>query len=213
VSVLGAILTGAAFGSIHGARHAFEPDHLAAVSTLVAETPGARTGVRLGAMWGLGHTITLIALAVMVGVVGDTLPGTAEGAFELLVAATLLLLGVRAIVRGVVTGPPAHGARASRRWPLLVGMLHGLAGSGALTALAIAEMPSAAGRLAFVAVFGVGSTAGMAVMSGALGAPLARAARHRSLSTTLGVAAGVVAIVVAFLAAVDAIGLIRYGDS
>jgi hypothetical protein len=85
--------------------------------------------------------------------------------------------------------------------PLLVGAIHGLAGSGALTALVLATLPSTASRLAYIALFGVGSTLSMAAMSGLLGWPLARLGTHhvvaRSIifvvgagSATLGVAWG-----------------------
>ena len=77
---------------------------------------------------------------------------------------------------------PAHvhiGAWTLARRPLLVGAVHGLAGSGALTALVLATLPSTAARLTYMALFGLGSTLGMAALSGLLGWPLARVGGDR----------------------------------
>jgi hypothetical protein len=93
------------------------------------------------------------------------------------------------------------GAWTLARRPLLVGTIHGLAGSGALTALVLATLPSTAARLTYMALFGLGSTVGMAALSGMLGWPLARLGAHQSVgrgvtfavgctSTTLGIAWG-----------------------
>ena len=75
---------------------------------------------------------------------------------------------------------------ASDRWtlarPLLVGAVHGLAGSGALTALVVTTLPSTVTRLGYLALFGVGSTVGMAALSGLLGWPIARVGAHRAVA-------------------------------
>jgi hypothetical protein len=101
-------------------------------------------------------------------------------------------------------GMPAHvhiGTWTLARRPLLVGAIHGLAGSGALAALVLATLPSTATRLTYMGLFGAGSTVGMAALSGLLGWPLARIGAHRNvsrgvslivgcLSTALGIAWG-----------------------
>jgi hypothetical protein len=210
---LTAIVAGAAFGAIHGARHALEPDHLAAVSTLVTDTPGGVVGVRLGALWGLGHTISLVALAAVVAAAGDGLSASADTVLQLVVGISLLALGGRSIARAAAVAPARSGARVARRWPFYIGLLHGLAGSGALTALAIAEMPSSAGRLAFLVVFGIGSIGGMAAMSGMLGAPLARAAHRPRLMAGLTVASGLIAVGIGGAAVLDAAEALRAGTA
>jgi hypothetical protein len=90
-------------------------------------------------------------------------------------------------------GAPAHihiGTWTLARRPLLVGAVHGLAGSGALTALVLTTLPSTAARLTYMVVFGLGSTLGMAALSGLLGWPLAQAGRHRGLARGLSLAVG-----------------------
>jgi len=206
------IATGSGLGSLLGMRHALEPDHLAAVTTMVADE---RRGVRaawLGACWGVGHTLTLIVAGAVLVVLRAEMPASVANAFELLVATMLVGLGVRAIylaARDGRNGPTrvhrhllithAHPGVSAHvhvgRWtlarrPLIVGAVHGLAGSGALTALVLATLPSTAARLTYIALFGVGSTIGMAALSGALGWPLARLTEHRTLSRAVSVSVG-----------------------
>jgi nitrile hydratase accessory protein len=195
-----------AYGTLIGMRHAIEPDHLAAISTLLT---GERTSARaawLGACWGLGHTLTLlVAGAAMIALRAD-MPAVASRAFELCVVVLLIAFGARAILgsarRRTSLPMHTHRARASSRkegtgWmvarrPLFVGAMHGLAGSGTVTALVITLLPSMAARLGYLALFGVGSTIGMAVLSGLLGWPLARFWHHpwlgRGLSLLVGCA-------------------------
>jgi hypothetical protein len=90
-------------------------------------------------------------------------------------------------------GAPAHihiGTWTLARRPLLVGAVHGLAGSGALTALVVAMLPSTSARLIYIAVFGIGSTLGMAALSGMLGWPLARFGSHRAVARGISLAVG-----------------------
>src|SRR5205085_4775811 len=137
--------------------------------------------------------------------------------FELLVALMLVGLGARAVYRAAREGEAgpmhahhhgrlvhAHQAAAAHihigtwtlaRRPLLVGAVHGLAGSGALTALVVATLPSTAARITYMAVFGLGSTLGMAALSGLLGWPLARAGQNRHLARALSATVGCVSTV------------------
>lgn len=190
------IATGSALGALLGMRHALEPDHLAAVSTLVSEQRGSRRAAWLGFCWGLGHTLALVIVGiVLVGLRAEMPPRVAD-LFEFGVAIMLIALGLRAIARAAREGthgpsaPHAHGGVMHQhpgvaqhvhvgsltlaRRPLLVGIVHGLAGSGALTALVLATLPTAAARITYMTLFGLGSSAGMAALSGLLGWPLAR---------------------------------------
>jgi hypothetical protein len=210
------VLTGSALGSLLGMRHALEPDHLTAVSTLVT---GERSSVRaaiLGASWGIGHTLSLVVVGAVLVVLRAEMPARVADMFELLVAIMLVTLGVRAILIAVRQGRvgPAHthhhghvvhrhaGARPHvhvgtwtlARRPLLVGAVHGLAGSGALTALVLATLTSTAARITYMTLFGFGSTLGMAVLSGLLGLPLARIGANHSIARGLSVVVGCVSI-------------------
>ncbi len=207
-------------GLLVGARHAFEPDHLAAVSTLVTSSKNVRGAALLGALWGIGHTLSLLAVGVALVLLDSALPARVGAAFELAVAAMLVVLGVRAVYRGLANrgGHPArhrHGAlehvhggagahvhvgeRAVAWRPLTVGIVHGLAGSGALTALAFAELPTSTARLIYMVVFGAGSVAGMALATGLAGVALQHVARGARTQRWLGVATGLVSCCVGIL--------------
>lgn len=208
------LVTSSGLGSLLGMRHALEPDHLAAVSTLVT---GERSGAKaawLGACWGLGHTLALVCAGAVLVLLRAEMPAAAADLFELGVAVMLVGLGLRAIYVAarlgadgpayihhhghlvhVHPGAPAHvhiGTWTLARRPLLVGAVHGLAGSGALTALVLATLPSTAARLVYMALFGLGSTVGMAALSGLLGWPLGRLARHERLARAVSLTVGCV---------------------
>lgn len=210
-----------AFGLVTGMRHALEPDHVAAMSTLVAEGHGTRRTAWLGAWWGLGHTAALLVVGVALGLLRTSLPDGLERALETGVAIMLMLLGARAIrigVRQMRRGPGAwhqhggavhHHPAAGRhlhvgRWALsprafVVGVVHGLAGSGALAVLAMSEFPDLSARLLFVALFGLGSVAAMAVLSGLAGWQLARWSARPGASAWLQLSAGLLSLVVGIL--------------
>jgi len=206
-------LVGVLLGLVVGLRHAFEPDHLTAVATLATESRDAKRGAVLGALWGLGHTLSLVIVGIVLIAIGAAVPERLGAWFELAVCGMLVILGVRAIVRARTLGPigsvhahshngEAHvhaGANAHVHvgsWilalrPLAVGLVHGLAGSGALTALVFAELPSASARLVYIALFGLGSIAGMAAASALVGVSLRAVERSRRGITVF---AGVVSI-------------------
>ena len=210
------LLTSTGLGSLLGMRHALEPDHLAAVTTLVAQERDGYKAAWLGACWGAGHTLTLVLVGAALVVLRTQMPPAVSTMFELAVAFMLIGLGLRAIHLAARQGPagavhehhhgpivhvhrgaPAHihvGAWTLARRPLLVGAVHGLAGSGALTALVLTTLPTTAARLTYMLVFGLGSTLGMAALSGVLGWPLARVGRHRAVARGVSLVVGCVSI-------------------
>ena len=148
------LITSSGFASLLGMRHALEPDHIAAVTTLVNSEPNGYRAALLGACWGLGHTITLLIVGLGLVLLRGEMPAQLSDTFEILVAAMLIVLGVRSVLQAARLGPrgparmhshrfvihrhpgmPAHmhiGNWTFARRPLLVGAIHGLAGSGAL---------------------------------------------------------------------------------
>jgi len=194
-------LAGILLGIGLGARHAFEPDHLAAVSVLGADGPSPRRGMLIGALWGAGHTLSLLACGLAVAIAAAQIPPLLADLFEIAVAAMLIVLGARAVVRARPerhARVPVHAHVAPRRpgvRPVIVGAVHGLAGSGALVALTTAALPTTAARLAFIGLFGVGSIAAMSAISGLAGWPLARLVRRPALATFLLGVAGLLSVV------------------
>lgn len=211
-----------AIGGLLGFRHAFEPDHLAAVSTL-ASRPGSRlwSAARLGLIWGLGHTATVGIVALLVIVLGVQIPVRFWPTAELVVAALLVVLGIAVIWRYARgrwhmhshthaatvphfhlhshTDDQSHGhahAVVDARRSLGFGIAHGLAGSGAIAALLVAAVPDTASRLAYFAAFGAGTVVGMLAVSLTLSVVVRLAAeRSARLATTLHVGAALGSVV------------------
>src|SRR5256885_16338346 len=97
-------ISGALFGVLLGMRHSGEPDHLAAIGTLVAEERTARGGLRLRAFWGLGHALSLLGVAVLLTVLEARLPARGGDPFQPGVAPVRLAAGARALARAVSEG-------------------------------------------------------------------------------------------------------------
>jgi hypothetical protein len=135
-----------------GLRHASDPDHLVAVTSLVAADEGdVRGATTLGAWWGLGHASTLLGLGLPLIALKGELPEWLERGAETAVGVVILLLALRVIVRWL-RPTNAHGLR-TRRQAFGIGMLHGLAGTGAVVVLLIAALPGRAEAAAALAVF------------------------------------------------------------
>lgn len=215
-----------ALGFLIGLRHAFEPDHLAAVVTISSRGGGLRDYARTGALWGAGHALTLLLLAggsLALGLaLSDGLARVLEGA----VGVMLVGLGVAAFVRLRRAGVHLHAHRhddgtehvhlhahpASRtqyghahehehRRPswrtLLVGGVHGLAGSSALVLLAGGAAATPALGVAYVALFGVGAAVGMTALAATIALPFGATMRGRAgLYRALCAAAGLVSIAI-----------------
>lgn len=218
VDAQGTWLAAASFGFIVGVRHAFEPDHLVAIATLTAGERSARNALSVGVSWGIGHATSLFILGSALTVLQTIMTDTIGAAFEAFVAVMLLAIGVDAVRRGwrhgragnriqhhhrgrahahATTGPHFHfGPLAVARRPLIVGLAHGLAGSGALTALALSALPTVFVRVIFILLFGLGSTAAMAIVAGLAGWPLATLMQRPKATALLHVATGVAAIIV-----------------
>ena len=189
-----------------GVRHAFEPDHLAAVSTLATRQGQGRAlqAAWLGLAWGLGHTASVGVVALLMIAGGLTLPARLWPAADAVVGLLLVVLGASVLwryARGrwhmhrhahAGEGAPhlhlhshAHGgahAHTHARWDgrrsLGFGLLHGLAGSGAIVVLLVATVPTAGLKLAYVATFGAGTVLGMLAVSLTL-VSVIRIASHR----------------------------------
>lgn len=209
-------------GFVIGMRHALEADHVAAVASLSVRAGSRRHVVRLGALWGVGHTLALLAFGAFVLVVAGAVPAALFSWLEMLVGVMLVGLGGDLLLRlwrervhfhrhrhgdgtvhfhahshrGERAGghDPARHDHDHRRVPparaLLVGLMHGMAGSGALAVLGVGDVATAWLAMAWIAVFGVGSIVGMAALSAIISVPLSAARRLTWLNNGLQAATG-----------------------
>ncbi len=208
-------------GFIIGMRHALEADHLAAVATLASRSTSLRHSLKHGAAWGLGHTLTLFLFGGLVLAMDSAIPADIARMLEAAVGIMLVLLGadvIRRVIRQRIhyhvhrhgserahfhahshagEGDHAHSDHAHSHdhdFPLralLVGLVHGMAGSAALILLTLETVESAALGLAYIALFGIGSIAGMALLSVVISVPLRFSARrltwlHNGLQLSIG---------------------------
>ena len=178
-----------ALGFVLGLRHAIEADHLAAISTIVTERRSLLSSLLVGALWGFGHTLALLIAGVGVLLLRYQMTDRMAHAFELCVGMMLVLLGanvLRTLAHRGASHSHDHATVASHShseaWlvarPLLVGMVHGLAGSAPLLLLTLAVVSSPLAAFFYIAVFGVGSMMGMAIMSVLLSVPAHLTVEH-----------------------------------
>src|SRR5436190_5709963 len=202
-----------AFGFCLGLKHAIEADHVAAVSTIASEYPSILGSSFVGALWGVGHTISLLAASVLIIVLHVQIGTSLSLALEFVVGLMLIVLGANALLKLLRGGhlhmhvhwhggrlhahphshaagneaQPAHshhGLKLQRR-PIVIGMIHGLAGSGALMLLVLSTIQRPAVALIYVLIFGIGSTGGMMIMSALVGLPAQLTAQRFQWANTI----------------------------
>jgi sulfite exporter TauE/SafE len=201
-------------GFVIGLRHALDADHLAAVSAIVSDRKSFWSSSIVGGLWGVGHTISLFAIGLLVILLKIEVSVTAETYLEAAVGVMLVLLGLN-VLRKLFFAETVHAhshhhnghehghihahaqGEAERQHhgfsprSVIVGMVHGLAGSGGLMLLVLPSIESSSIALLFILIFGVGSIGGMMVMSFLMGLPLHfTAGRFDTLNKGLRVFAG-----------------------
>jgi hypothetical protein len=163
-----------------GLRHATDPDHLVAVTTLVAggRERAARRAGELGLAWGLGHAATLLAFGLPVLLLGSVLPPRARQAVETVIGFVIVYLALRLLVRwrsGELrfhAHPHAHGTR-TRRGAFAIGLMHGAGGSTGVGVLVLASVGSTVGAVMSLALLAAFTVVSMSVMSSGVGWMLA----------------------------------------
>ena len=181
------------FASVAGAGHAFEPDHLLAVSTMVSRRDSTMLAMKDGLYWGLGHT-TMIALVGSVILLSRATFLT-SGYFEAAVGLMLVVMGLSRLAGKEPLGFKLP-AGSEHRVAYTVGLVHGLAGSGALVLLVMSEISNPLLGMLYLLVFGVGSILGMFGVAGLLSIPYTPRMR---LSRRLRLATGIVSSLVCIL--------------
>ena len=175
MSLLSALL----LGLFLGMRHATDADHVVAVTTLVARRRGARAALSIGALWGLGHGLTLLVVGGSIILLGLAVPPRLGLVLELGVALMLIALGTVNLFSAASHAAPATGARDGQRLRSLgIGVVHGLAGSAAVALLVLSTIQHAGWALVYLLCFGAGTIVGMAGLTAAMSVPLAAAARR-----------------------------------
>jgi hypothetical protein len=193
-------------GFLLGMQHALEADHIAAVSSIAARRTDVRDIVKHGLTWGLGHTLTLFVFAGAAILLGHAIPEQLARPLETAVGIMLVGLGAHVLWRlwrdrvhfhqhehgdgtrhihlhshvneNIPHRSSAHEHQHGFRWrSLLVGLMHGMAGSAALLVLAVSQVANPGYGMFYVLLFGIGSMLGMGALSVVIAVPLAVSAR------------------------------------
>lgn len=241
-----ALLTIIALGFVLGMRHATDPDHVIAVTTIVSRQQSIRHAGLIGILWGVGHTITILIVGAGIIIFNLVIPPRVGLAMELAVGLMLILLGILNLT-GVTQritanftpahnhpGPVIHSHAHSHHGeththvhghspdvhmhleeaprsgfgrvldriglyqllrPLAVGLVHGLAGSAAVALLVLSTIHEPRWAIAYLLVFGVGTIAGMMLITMAIGAPFAYTrTKSANLNRGLGIASGLISV-------------------
>ena len=209
-----------AIGFLLGMRHATDADHVIAVSTIVTREHKMRRSAMIGAAWGIGHTLTILAVGGAIILFRIALPPRVGLAMELAVGIMLIVLGVKNVAgsafspfsRKQIDAPVghahahAHEESSGERWPqrfaayqvvrpLMVGIVHGLAGSAAIALLVLSTITDARWAIVYLAVFGIGTMLGMMLITVTLGSTFARAQkRFAHIGNHFGWAAGLISV-------------------
>ncbi len=217
-------------GLVTGLRHSMEADHVAAVSTMIASNNGnVKRASILGAIWGLGHTSALFIVGLIVLLLAVNIPHEISNRLEFGVGIMLIFLAITTLTglnigrmfKGIRGGKNAHshphshndfvhihththaGNHHHTHKSLIIGMIHGMAGSGALMLVVLSTIQSVPLGLAYVAIFGAGSIASMAGVSALMGIPFAKLGNSFRFKLALRYTAGIVTLFIGIGLAYD----------
>jgi high-affinity nickel-transport protein len=193
------MLTAVLLGFVLGVRHAFDPDHVIAIGTLLARQGSRLTAAWIGVSWGIGHGATVLAVGFLVIALQVAIPDALVRGMELCIGVLLVVLGAANLFAATPDAParlPTHGAplRTSLARSGAIGLAHGLAGSAPVALLALAAMPSPEAALVYLVVFGAGTVLGMAAFSLVLGVPFSRPGAAAPLRRWITAGTGVVSL-------------------
>jgi high-affinity nickel-transport protein len=183
-------LSMAFLGFFLGMRHATDPDHVVAVTTIVSRERRLDRAGGIGMLWGLGHTVTILLVGGAILLFDVVIPPRIGLSMEFSVAVMLVLIGVLSLVhrrdghRHIGDSTPET---KGEHWfifhheslrPLAIGVVHGLAGSAAIALLVLATIDNAMWGVIYLAVFGIGTLAGMMLITTAISIPFAYTSRR-----------------------------------
>jgi len=183
------LLTLLALGGALGVKHAMEPDHVVAVSAIASKSNKLWRASLAGAFWGIGHTATLFAVGMFLIVTKAEIPEKWAMLLEFCVGVMIVFLGVRCLADAMSSDRRSPSVRAGRgisyRDTMLVGVLHGFAGSAAMVLLTMSLMEHIWQGALFILVFGAGTAAGMLLATTLIGLPFVMSAGKARLNRIL----------------------------
>ena len=208
------LMTLLGLGLVLGLKHALDADHVVAVSTVVSQTKSIKKSSLYGALWGIGHTLTLFIVGLVLLTFKLAMPDKIALSFEFLVGIVLVILGLEVLRKTTkknihlhkhahdnLTHAHIHSHKGKgssfhnhTHRSLIIGMMHGLAGSAALTLLVLTTVTSVLHGLLYILVFGAGSILGMLATSTVIGLPFILTAKFDRLHIVVERLAGTISV-------------------
>ncbi|MEH7500679.1 sulfite exporter TauE/SafE family protein [Neobacillus drentensis] len=176
----GSLLSILLLGFLLGIKHAIEPDHVIAVSTIASESKNLKRSIFAGVYWGIGHTATLFIVGMFLIVAKNTITDTIALSLEFIVGIMLVSLGLNSILAFMKHRhhhPHSHDIQIDRKKSrthfksFLIGLIHGLAGSAAMVLLTMSTVSTAWQGALYILIFGCGTVVGMLSFSTIIGIP------------------------------------------
>ncbi|MFB5282678.1 urease accessory protein UreH [Peribacillus sp. Hz7] len=174
-----------AMGFILGIKHALEPDHIIAVSTIASQSKKLWRSSLAGVFWGIGHTLTLFIIGIALIVLKNEIPEVWAMSLEFLVGIMLVYLGLTTIFSWKKAQEHKHFERATYVKSIFVGFVHGLAGSAAMVLLTMSTINETWQGAVYILIFGAGTCIGMLLFTTLLSIPFVTSARSVKLNQSL----------------------------
>lgn len=194
-----------AIGFLLGMKHAIEPDHIIAVSTIACQSKSIWRSSLAGVFWGIGHTFTLLIVSVIMLLLKREIPEVWAGSIEFLVGLMLVYLGLSSIYSAAHRRSHQHEGdhihphlHVSYVKSALIGMVHGLAGSAAMLMLTMATVKNVWEAALYILIFGGGTVVGMLGFTTILGAPFVLSSKKISVNKALNRITGTISAVYGF---------------
>jgi ABC-type nickel/cobalt efflux system permease component RcnA len=213
------VLTVLALGFILGIKHAIEPDHVIAVSTIASQSKKLWNASLAGVFWGIGHTVTLFIIGIILISMKGEIPEKWAMSLEFLVGIMLVYLGVKTILSfknihihnhqyDRDDHKHVHSHQNSGEYKhrhqhqnvtylesMLIGLVHGLAGSGAMVLLTMSTVKNVGEAAIYILIFGAGTVIGMLFFTTIIGIPFVLSKKRKTIGRPLGITTGTISTV------------------
>ena len=182
-------------GFLLGIKHALEPDHVIAVSTIASQSKKIWKSSLAGVFWGIGHTLTLLVFGIVLILLKDEIPEAWAMSLEFLVGIMLVYLGLTTIFSWKKAHEHGQSEKSTYLKSMFIGVVHGLAGSAAMVLLTMSTIDFAWQGALYIIIFGVGTCLGMLLFTTILSIPFVTSASSKKVNRSLIRATGVVSTV------------------
>ncbi len=205
-------------GFILGLKHALEPDHLIAVSTIASKSKSIWRSSLAGMFWGIGHTSTIFIIGIVFIAIKGEVPTILAKSLEFIVGLMLVYLGISNIytyrknkihvhthehnneahthfhLKEETHEHQSNELKASYMKSLFIGFIHGLAGSAAMIILTISTVSSLLEGALYIVIFGIGTTLSMLLFTTIIGLPFALSTQKTMINKSLSLFAGIISV-------------------